>query len=105
MTTASSVLDTNPDIFEMASTESLPLGVDMAALLAEGETISSPSATLTDLDTGLSVPASVSAPAVAGSVVTQTLTALEQDRDYRLAVSFTAGGKTWTTLTLIRCKV
>jgi hypothetical protein len=83
----------------------LPLGVDVAARLVDGETISDPSATLTDLDTGEERPASVGMSSVAGTVITQTLTALEGDRDYRLAVTFTAGGKVWTTFTLIRCKV
>lgn len=96
---------TDPAVFEMSSTETLPLGVDVAALLEDGETISAPAATLTDLDTGESVPGSVGASSVAGTVITQALTALVEDRDYRLAVTFSAGGKTWTVFTLIRCKV
>lgn len=102
-----SALTTSPDTFEIARSETLPLGVDMAALLLGGETIGSPAATLTDYSTGLDVTADgISGSAsTAGGVVTQTLlgSGLTAGRMYRLAVSFVAGGKHWTTETLIRC--
>lgn len=100
-------LATTPDTFEIARTEVLPLGVDMAALLASGESVSAPSATLTDLATGLDVTATglMGNPSVAGTVVTTTITGalMVKDRTYRLAVNFVAGGKHWSTETFILC--
>ena len=102
-----SALSTHPDTFEIARSETLPLGIDMAALLLDGETITSPTATLTDLSTGLdaSTAGFSGSASTAGGVVTQTLVGagLVAGRNYRLAVSFVAGGKHWTTETLIKC--
>lgn len=86
----------------MGSGESLPLGVDVAALLLDGETISSPAATLTDVS-GAASGGTVGGSSVAGTVITQAVSALAAGNTYRLVVAFTAGGKTWQTETLVRC--
>lgn len=99
-----SELSTAPPAWHIGTTEMLPLGVDMAALLLEGESISDPTAVLLDPDDGSEVAAGVGAPSVAGTVITQTLTGAElvAGAAYRLVVSFTAGGKRWSTETLVR---
>lgn len=99
-----SALSTQPATWQIATTETLPLGVDMAALLLEGETITSPTADLVDPDDGAAVEGGVGMPSVAGSVVTQTITGSEltAGTTYRLVVSFVAGGKHWSTETLVR---
>lgn len=89
----------------MASGETLPLAFDVYALLASGESASSPTCALTRLDTGASYAAGLSGnPTVSGTTITQAITALANGVTYRLAVTFTAAaGKTWTVLLDIRC--
>jgi len=98
-------LAVSPDSFEMASQETLPITFDAASLLLGGETISLASAELIQLDTGLDYAAGKLGPvAVAGSALTQTVTALVPRKRYRLIIQFTvAANKTWAPYLLIEC--
>jgi hypothetical protein len=98
-------LSVSPATFQMASTETLPLAFNTAALLSGAETPSSPSSVLTDLTTGSAYAAGLSgSPSVVSNTITQTVTALRAGRRYRLAVTFqAAAGKVWTMELLIEC--
>lgn len=50
-----SVLDTTPATYEMADTEAWTLTQDMAPQLGTGQSVSNPTATLTNLSTGATV--------------------------------------------------
>jgi hypothetical protein len=89
----------------MSSFETLPITFDVTELLIDGETVSLPSSTLVQLDTGLDYAAGhPSAPAIQGALIIQTVTALEAGKRYRLIVQFDAAvGKTWAPSLLIDC--
>lgn len=99
-------LSTNPPSFQMASTETLPLGQDFGPLLEEGESITALSVTLTDMRTGAARPASLSGePELSGTVCTQVVTALKPGDTYRLSATgvVLAGVREWTIETLLVC--
>ena len=95
----------SPSTFQMASSETLPLAFDCSALLGQGESVSSPTASLTRTIDGTSYPGGLSgAPSVSGSKITVTVTALEAGFSYRLVVGFTAAaGKVWAMDLTIGC--
>lgn len=101
-----SAIDVVPPSHVMASTETHPLAFDFSANLLEGETLTSPSATLTDTTTGEAFEDGLSGtPAVAGALVTQKVTGLSSGTDYVLSVTVTAAvGKVWTQRLTIKCQ-
>jgi hypothetical protein len=94
-----------PSSFQMASSETLPLGFDPTALLDAGEQVLSPSCTLTNIATDSPYAAGLSgSPSVVNGVIRQTVTGLRAKQKYRMAVSFTpVAGKTWTMVLEISC--
>lgn len=94
-----------PASWEMASTETLPLGFTTTPLLGAGETPSSPSVLLVDLYSGQPHAGGLSgSPSVSGNVITQTVTKLQAQHQYRLLVTFTAAaGKVWTMELILDC--
>lgn len=95
----------SPNVFVMGSQETLPIAFDVSALLLTGETPSSPSAQLIQIDTGTNYTAGMSGgPAFAANIVTQTVTGLTPRKRYRLVISFQAAtGKTWSPYLNIEC--
>lgn len=96
-------LSTTPAGFEMATTETLPLGFDATALLAGGQTISAPSSVLLNVETG-AVVTLADAPTVLGNVITQIIrgpTQLLLNEKFALSVTFTAAANTTWTMVLI----
>lgn len=91
-----STLAFRPSRAEIASTETVPLAFDMADLLAAGESVASPSVSLTNLITGASYASGLSGSAsVSGTRILQSVTALVAGQRYRLVVTMTpAAGKT-----------
>lgn len=100
-----SLLTTNPATIEQASTEILPRGCDVTALLAVGETPSAPVVTLTDLGTNLPyAPGLVGSAAFVGNVLVQTIGGLVAGHSYELVFGFTAAaGKVWAPGLRIEC--
>lgn len=100
-------IQVQPDVFEMTSHETLPLTFDASDLLLVGEAITSATATLTRVDSGVSYAAGLlGTVAVAGTDLTATVTALQPRTSYRLMVSFqVAVNKIWAPYLLIDCPV
>ena|SRR5215831_2033818 len=105
MTIARATISVCPDVFAMSSHETLPLAFDVSALLLVGETPTSPSALLIQLDTGLDYPAGrTGTPIIQGTQIIQTVTALQAGKHYRLVIEFNAAaGKIWAPSLLIDC--
>lgn len=84
----------------MATTETLPLGIDVSALIG---TDTPTGITAEMVDTRNGVTAAVGAPTLVGNVITTVVTgsALEPQTVYRLSVTFTAGDATWTSAVTI----
>jgi hypothetical protein len=81
---------TRPETVEQGSRETLPWRFDPTALLGAGEVPSAPTATLTNLSTGVLYPAGLSGAAtLSGVYITQRVTALAAHTTYRLSVGFT----------------
>lgn len=82
----------------MASTMTQPIAIDCVALLLEGETLSSPLVTVTDLATNETYAGGLSgAAAIDGTLIIATVTGLAPGRSYRAAYSATvAVGKVWS---------
>ncbi len=89
----------------MASQETLPITFDATSLLLTGESISVASAQLVQVDTDVDYATGRLGPvAVAGPLVTQTVTGLVPRKRYRLVIQFTvAVNKTWAPYLLIEC--
>lgn len=104
-----SATDTNPASQEVLSTETLALVGDMTALLGSGETITSASVSLTQLDTGASYPAGLSGlPTVtgAGKTITQVVTGLLPRKSFLLVWTGTvATNKIVSAKTRLDCPV
>lgn len=95
-----SELSTVPATVEMATTDVVPVEVDMTAQLPSGGSVTSPVCTLTAADGTAVILADD--PVVAGNVVTQTVrgSALTAGQIYRLRIAYTAAvGVTFTTVT------
>ena len=87
-----------PGTVEQGSRETLPWRFDTTALLGPGETIGSPTATLTNLATGAEYAAGLQdVPEIDDVYVTQWVTDLEPRVTYRLSVGFSTDptGKDW----------
>lgn len=88
------------------STEVRPWAIDLAPEMDVGDVPASPGvATLTDLLTGMAYPAGLSgATVVVGTVVTQSVQALQPGHNYRLVITVGMGGsKETATVLLLRC--
>lgn len=98
-------LEVVPGIYEQASTERVPIEIDMAPLLGVGESVASPTATLTRLSNGTEYAEGIEGnPTEAGDVVTLTLANLEPGERYRLVVLFTAAlGKELAPSLIVKC--
>lgn len=105
-------LFTSPPNYPLAASESIPLVVDFTARLGVGEAIatatnaSAVTVSLTDLRTGLSVPAALSgAASISTATLTQTIlgAALASGRRYRFvaAVKELSTGRTEETVTTL----
>lgn len=102
-------VSTNPSSIDMVEGESLPLTVNVAALVEGGETVSAPSAKLwrvtppdqADVDDSALL---TTAPVLAGATtIRQTVSGLVRDRTYRLVLLFTvAVNKRWGVVLVIR---
>lgn len=94
---------TIPPTFTMASTETLPLAIDMSPLLADGEEVTNPVVTLIDLRSWEAYPAGlVGIPVQDGAIIQQTVTGLAPGRSYRLiATAQTAPGKVQSSALVI----
>jgi len=95
----------NPDAFQMSSFETLPLTFDASDIVLPGESIATAIAQLVQVDTGVDYAAGrVGAVAVAGTELTQTVTALLPRKRYRLVIQFqVAVGKVWAPYLMIEC--
>lgn len=102
---ACSEIAVNPEIFQMASQETLPITFDATSILLPGESISSATAQLVQLDTGVEYAAGrLGTVAVAGTELTQTVTALAPRKRYRLVMQFAvAANKVWAPYLTIEC--
>ena len=99
----STPLSTTPAGFKMGVTETLPLGFDTTALLASGQSPTSPVCVLTNVTTGKAVTLADS-PTINGNVITQIVrgpTQLVVDDKFVLAVTFTAAANTIWTMVLV----
>lgn len=99
-------LSVSPNVFEMASQETLPLSFDATPILLEGETIAWAQATLTQIDNGVDYSSAglIGPVAVAGSELTATVTSLMPRKRYRLIIQFeVAANKVWAPYLLIEC--
>lgn len=99
---------TDPASRDIATTEYMPGVWDYAALLSGGESLSSPTVTVTDVRTGSAVAAALQgSAAVAGNTVTQTIkgSALTPGRQYRVLVTatITPTQKVLALETLLNC--
>lgn len=97
--------------FEMSSVETLPIDVDLTQWLVTGETLATVTTSLTlynpsvPYKLGASIPASLSgAPAISGNVVSQSITALTPNLQYRLRfVVTTSASRTWGPEVILNC--
>lgn len=98
-----SEISTDPAAIHMATTDVLPLEVDMTAQLPAGGSVGTPACTLTDRADG-TVVTLADEPVVAGNVVTQPIrgSALTARHVYQLRVVYAASESvTLTTVTEI----
>lgn len=102
-----SLLATRPPRTEIASTETVALECDMAALLASGESVATPAVSLINVATGAAYTAGLSgSPSIpAGTTrIRQSFTALVAGQRYRVIWTMTpTAGKTVSCETLIEC--
>lgn len=98
-------LQATPSPFPMASTETLPLALNVAPMMAAGETPSAPSVVLTNLATDTPYAAGLSGAADFDDLLLLiTVTALVKGQAYRLAFTWTAAtGKVWTQYVQLNC--
>ena len=95
----------DPSVYVMSSQETLPLTFDVSAALLPGEAVLSASAQVWQVDNGLERPASRPGNvAIAGALLTQTVTGLLPRKRYRLVIQYSvAANKTWAPYLLIDC--
>jgi hypothetical protein len=94
-----------PLSIELSSIETRAIPVDIANLLAQGETATSPQSSLTDLITGVPYPGGLSGdPSLVGTRISQTITALQPGRRYRLNLSWAVGPERRVQPIELRCK-
>lgn len=98
-------IQVSPDVFQMGSQETLPLTFDAAGVLADGESIQTATASLVQVDTGLDyVAGRTGGVTVAGTDLTQVVTALQARKRYRLVIRFEISSqKVWAPYLLIDC--
>ena len=102
----STQIQVSPNVFEMASQETLPLAFDVSPILLEGETVAWAQATLVQIDNGQDVSSAglIGPVAVAGTELVQTVTSLLPRKRYRLVIQFeVAANKVWAPYLLIDC--
>jgi hypothetical protein len=89
----------------MGSQESLPLSFDASAVLLVGESISNAESQLIQIDNGQDyVAGRPTGVTVAGALLTQTVTALQPRKRYRLVIQFSVAlNKTWAPYLMIDC--
>jgi len=100
-----SLLDTDPPSRDMATSETLPFGFDVSALLLGGESVTLPTSTLRDTQKNTNV-AGLAAPTVSGNIITQSVvgSSLTAGHTYWLVVSFQAAtGKIWSVRLVLVC--
>lgn len=88
------------------TSEVRPWAVNLSLIMDPGDVASAPSATITDLLTGLDVSAACLSgePTIAGTTITQTVFQLTAGRNYRLQLTANMGGTKQTSQpVLIRC--
>lgn len=91
-------LSVRPDTIEQGSRETLPWRFDPTALLGPGESVTLPTAVLTNLNTGADHTAGLAgAPVVQDVYITQAVTALAVRTRYLLSIGFTTvpTGRVW----------
>lgn len=94
-------LRADPPIVETTALAIVPLTLDVAPYLGEGEAPSVPLTSLLDLTTGRAV--DIPSPRLAGTVITQVLGALERGHDYQLVWSWqTAPRHRPSRITIVR---
>lgn len=94
-----------PSSVILQTTEELPLGMDMTALLSGTETPSNPVVTLEDLTAGTTITLP-SAPVVSGNVIVQVVpgSLLTAQHQYRMLFTFSAAtDTTWTVPLAVVC--
>jgi hypothetical protein len=95
-------LRADPPVVETTALAIVPLTLDVAPYLGEGETPGDPLTSLYDLTTDRA--ADIPAPRRAGTVITQVLGALERGHDYQLVWSWQTGPRNRPSrITIIRC--
>jgi hypothetical protein len=98
----SPTLATDPPIVETTALAIVPLTLDTAPYLGEGETPSAPLTSLLDLTTGRAV--DIPDPRLAGTVITQVVGALERGHDYQLVFAFSVGPRhRKSRIMIVRC--
>jgi hypothetical protein len=92
----------SPSPFAVFRSEVWPLGFDATALLAVGDTISTPAAVLRDVK-ARSVVVLAHTPTVVGNVITQIVdgSQLIAGKEYRLEITFTANTNKIVTMPLV----
>lgn len=101
-------LAVTPALFTMSRLEKLPLGFDTSNLLLQGETPTSPAATVIQMDTGADVTINViqGSPSVAGNVITIEVlgSGMTAGKQYRFEVTFSVGSlKIWQMELFVVC--
>jgi len=86
-------LDTSPAYFELASPEIVPLSIDVSNWLGQGDTLQSCTCTITDVNTGQDLSATMlfGTPQIAGNVITQVVEGAVSGEQYYLVGTFTIG--------------
>jgi len=94
-----------PSSIILQTTEELPLGMDMTALLSGTETPSNPVVTMQDLTAGTTVTLA-DTPTIDGNIVVQIISGsvLTAQHQYRMLFTFTAAtDTTWTVPLAVTC--
>ncbi len=97
---------TVPSAITVLSGETLPIGIDFSGLITQGQTPTSPTASLFDITSATpGTPVTLTGPlTLVGNVVTQTITALTAGRTYRLILGLTAvAGTVWQAGVTLTC--
>lgn len=99
-----SAFATNPASIDMATTDTIPLSVDLSALLSTGDSVTNVSLVFKDLQINRVI--SLSAFTQNGNVITQVIPGnlLKVHGSYRVTIVFTANtNKIFTVITDVNC--
>lgn len=97
---------TVPGSISVLSGETLPVGIDFTLLITAGQTPTTPTGTLYDITNGTpgTVVTQAGTLALAGNVVTKSITGLTAGHRYRLVLGLTAAaGIIWQAGVTIEC--